>query len=624
MIMDKRGHKIIGIVCAGITDTGIQNTVLKLISEAERRGCKTFVISNFTYYDKEYLPAERDIFNLIGAPVFDGLLLMPESIKSDTLWQLVLEKARATGLPFVCVDRDVPGCTSITYDYGRAFEQVVRHIVEVHKPRRINFIGGIKDNSFSEERLDVFKKVLADNGRTFEPERFGYGQFWELPTIQVMDDFRNSGLEPPDAIICVNDAEAMTVCSYLRNLGTDVPNDIIVSGFDGIEEEKYTVPRLTTAACDIEGMCSKAFDMLEIKEKGGEVPQLTVIPYKLRISQSCGCKPINEGDKADKLLELFLERKDSERHERSMFGYSAKTSELENYSDFAELMSTYVEFPTWCCIDPKILSGDDADTPELDRPDDGMFKLLTYSGDVNDNNIGDRDFYKSEILPDIEEVLDKNNALLFVPLSFQGESMGYLAASMDSENFSFLYTLRYVSNTNQIFETLKTRIRMQNAYAKVADMHMRDAMTGIYNRRGFYLKMAELTESGTMNFRLFSIDLDRLKLINDTFGHSAGDKAIISAAKVIKDAAGDEAVCARFGGDEFIVVIPESERSDTYIDRVNTCVEEFNSAREEKYKLGVSIGDAFLKITDRENIDTAMKAADRKMYECKRRHHANR
>ena len=621
-------HKVIGIVCASIHDTGAQNTMQALIKEAESRNYRIIVITNFTYYGIEYSPADIDIFRLINMPVLDGLILMPESIKSDSVWEMVLRDAKASGLPFVCVDRDVPDCVSITFDYGGAFEQLMRHMVEVHKPKRINFIGGMENNSFSEERLNVFKKVLKDNGRKFEPERFGYGQFWENPTIEVLDRFYNSGLEPPDAILCVNDTEAMTVCNYLRQKKVDVPRDIIVNGFDGIEEEKYTFPRLTTAAIDLEGMSQNAFDLLE-KLINNEKPseRLTVIPYSLRISQSCGCMPIDEGDKVNKLLELYLVRKNSERHERRMFEYSAHTGELNSYDQLARLIPQFCECPTWCCLDTKFLCDVDEDEDEI--PEDNGMKMIMHcrnkeNEQYEDTYVFDVPLAPDELLPDLDDIFDDHGALLFAPLSYQGGMMGYIATAVNTQGFSFLFTQRLVSNTNQIFETLKTKMRLQKAYAKVADMHMRDPMTGIYNRRGFYIRMTELTESGTVNFSLFSVDLDRLKYINDTFGHYAGDRAIILAADIIRRAAGERAVCARFGGDEFIVVIPDGEDADNYITRVNAETASFNAAGTEPFELGVSIGNASLRVTDRENIDTAMKAADEKMYECKRRHHADR
>ncbi len=625
-------HIVIGIVCAGLHDTGAQNTLLSLINEAGSRGIKTIVITNFTYYHMDYSLAEIEIFDLIKKPVFDGLILMPETIKSREVWEKLLGEVKAEGIPFVCVDRDVPDCVSITFDYGGAFEQVVRHIIEVHKPKRINFIGGMENNSFSEERLDVFKKVLKDNGREFEPERFGYGQFWENPTIEVLDRFYNGETEPPDAIICVNDTEAMTVCNYLKQRDIDVPRDVIVSGFDGIEEEKYAFPRLTTAAIDLEGMAGKTFDLLETLLRG-EAPaeRLSVIPYSLRISQSCGCMHINEGDKVNKLLELFLERKNSERHERRMFEYSSHTGRLNDYDQFAHLMPEYCECPTWCCIDSGLLHDTDIDDEDGEIPDErnGRLTMIMHSENVEmeqhpETFVFDVPLAPDEILPDLDGIFDEHNALLFAPLSYQGKGMGHIAAVIDSEYFSFLFTQRLVSNTSQIFETLKSKIRMQNAYAKVAEMHLRDPMTGLYNRRGFYSRMAEFAQNGIQHFALFSVDLDRLKYINDTFGHDIGDKAIIKAAEIIEAAAGRDAVCSRFGGDEFIVVIRSGDTSERYIERVNAEAEAFNDTSSEPFELGMSIGMADLNISDHENIEIAMKDADQRMYECKRRHHTER
>lgn len=623
-------HKVIGIVCAGLHDSGAQNTLLTIVNEAGARGIKTIVITNFTYYHMDYTCAEIDIFKLINKPVLDGLILMPETIKSDIVWEMVLNDAKATGLPFVCVDRDVPDCVSITFDYGGAFEQVMRHMIEVHKPKRINFIGGMENNSFSEERLNVFKKVLADNGREFEPERFGYGQFWENPTIEVLDRFYSSGLEPPDAILCVNDTEAMTVCNYLRQRGIDVPGDVIVNGFDGIEEEKYTFPRLTTAAIDLEGMAATAIDQLTLLMRGEEPSQrLSVIPYTMRIAQSCGCVSVSEGEKVNKLLELFLSRKDLERHERRMFEYSSHTDSLDSYEQLGKLMPQYAECPTWCCIETDLLSDDDMDDENAAPERTGNLTLFMES-----RNIGMEQrpntfrlnipFDPEKLLPDLDGIFDEYDSLLIAPLSYQGNRMGYVTTAIDSEGFNFLFTQRLVSNTNLIFETLKTKIRLQKAYAEVDEMHKRDSMTGMFNRRGFYMRMAELRESGAKNFTLFSVDLDRLKYINDVFGHYAGDRAILYTTEIITRAAGENAVCARFGGDEFIVVIPDGDNAESYIERVGAETESFNAAKNDKFEISVSIGSAAMEVIERDNIDTAMKTADERMYECKRKHHMER
>lgn len=621
---ERTEKKVIGIVCAGIHEEGVQSTVLELIDEIKKRGHKAIVICTYTYFNTEYTTAEISVFKLINSELFDGFVLLPETIKTAEVWDSVLGDVKRSGRPFICVDRDVEGCSCITYDYGSAFEQVVRHMIEVHKPKRINFIGGIENNSFSEERHEVFKKVMADNGLEFDPRRFGYGNFWDYPTLEVMESFYNSDLEFPDAIICCNDAEAITACKFLHQHNLSIPGDVIVSGFDGIEQEKYMVPRLTTAACDFEQMCRTALDQLEIGMDGGEMERLTVMPYTIRVSQSCGCAPISEEENVNKLLGFYDRIYTSEYHEKTMFDYSRHMIELKDYWQLTELMPRFTGDKLWCCINPSFLDSTEERNKLWDCYDEEMVMFVQIEGELKDKNVM---FKATDLLPDMNRALSENDALMIVPMGFQSETIGYMTVVLDRPDFNFLYTQRFVNNTNQILETLKTRINLQNAYAKVADMHMRDPMTGIYNRRGFYMRMSDLAENGVQDFGLFSADLDKLKEINDTYGHSAGDRAIIATAEVVQRAAGDDAICARFGGDEFIVVIPFKDKEwepQSYIDKVNAEVAAFNAAGDEPFKLGVSIGDAFLQITDRENIDTAMKAADQKMYECKRKHHADK
>ncbi|MBQ8968077.1 GGDEF domain-containing protein [Ruminococcus sp.] len=621
---NKCHKKVIGIICAGIHEEGVQNTVTALVKSIKDKGHKAIVISTFTYYNTAYTAGEVSVFKLINASIYDGFVLMPETIKSLDIWEDILADAKASGKPFVCVDRDVEGCASIVYDYAGAFEKLVRHMVEVHKPKRINFIGGMPDNSFSEERLDVFKKVMAENGREYDPERFGYGMFWEYPTYDVMDDFFSGKNEPPDAIICCNDSEAIAACKYLRDRGIQVPEDIIISGFDGIEQEKYMVPRLTTAACDFEKMCSTAVEQLERALDGLEMERLIKIPYAIRISQSCGCRPLSDSEKTTKLLWLYNQINASAYHEKTMFDYSGHMVDINSYDDLVELMPEYNHDNSWCCINPSFFEDNEPEHNFFGSFDD---KMLMFAH-VNDG-LRERDltFSTADLLPDLDAAFEESDAIMFVPMGFQGETIGYMAVTLDKHGFNFLYTHRFVNNTNRILEVLKARVRLQTAYAKVADMHMRDPMTGIYNRRGFYMRMADLADKGSTDLMLFSADLDRLKVINDSYGHSAGDTAIIAAAQVISRAAGENAVCARFGGDEFIVVIPSGSgisTFDDYAEKVNEEAEAFNASGRAEFSLGISVGGAKLKMTDRGNIDTAMKTADENMYECKKKHHSIR
>ncbi|MCE1170341.1 MAG: diguanylate cyclase [Azovibrio sp.] len=102
------------------------------------------------------------------------------------------------------------------------------------------------------------------------------------------------------------------------------------------------------------------------------------------------------------------------------------------------------------------------------------------------------------------------------------------------------------------------RNRMQSALHALS---LLDDLTGIYNRRGF-MTLAEhqmkLARRRLVGFYLIFIDLDGMKLINDQYGHPAGDRALIATAQLLSDTFRGSDVVARMGGDEFAVVTTEA------------------------------------------------------------------
>jgi diguanylate cyclase (GGDEF)-like protein len=88
-----------------------------------------------------------------------------------------------------------------------------------------------------------------------------------------------------------------------------------------------------------------------------------------------------------------------------------------------------------------------------------------------------------------------------------------------------------------------------------------DEMTGLYNRRYFENEIQRLNSSRKLPITILVADLDNLKYVNDNFGHQTGDNYIITAAQMISDSIRDEDIAARIGGDEFALILPDTESS---------------------------------------------------------------
>ncbi|OVX06080.1 hypothetical protein BME42_05115 [Klebsiella pneumoniae] len=98
-------------------------------------------------------------------------------------------------------------------------------------------------------------------------------------------------------------------------------------------------------------------------------------------------------------------------------------------------------------------------------------------------------------------------------------------------------------------------ISTQTKLKAFSEQAIKDPLTGLYNRRGFE-KMYESISSGKQ-VNIIAIDIDHFKQVNDRFGHDAGDKVLQELATLLKEICRENDFICRFGGEEFVIVIPE-------------------------------------------------------------------
>ena len=148
-----------------------------------------------------------------------------------------------------------------------------------------------------------------------------------------------------------------------------------------------------------------------------------------------------------------------------------------------------------------------------------------------------------------------------------------------------------------------------------------DELTGLYNRRGFltlaaqYLEMADRNRKAVL---LVFADLDGLKAINDSRGHSAGDQALRNVATVLKQTFRASDVLARLGGDEFAILAMETPmtRTEEVLTRLDRSLQAHNASA--AFPLSLSLGIACYDWEHRCSLEELLARADAAMYERKR------
>lgn len=620
---DGKPYKVVALCMTSFKDDDQVRILTKLCHDCEKNNVRIMIFTSVTdlYAGGVNDIGEAQIFSSFDVNRFDAVIVMSETFKRDEVLNKLVQRTLADGVPVISVDREIDGCVNIVFDYSGSFEKIVRHVVEFHKARTINFIAGIRNNSFSDERIDCFKKVLEENGLEFDERRVLYGDFWANPTREAVEDFLASGLSMPEAFICANDVMAIECMRVLKSHGYRIPEDVIVTGYDGVELEKYYSPRLTTSEFDIDALGEAIFCSIHDNVDGKKGENRILINYRNRIGESCGCKEMSADNVEEKLIVEKLAKDQRDQFLTDMYNMIAR---LANYplmhyifSLLPECVDPILLKEMWMCFNDVALDRNMDVSFEFDRKEQGqsgytdMMRVPAHV--IGDKSRPEEDFARIDMLPDIERVLDENFYIMFVPVHLQGVTMGYMANTFDIDRFKFSFYQTFILDFRHVIEMYVSR-------SATEQMYIRDMLTQIYNRHGFYRNIGEIMKRSRreeLPFTLISIDMDGLKQINDTYGHAEGDFALKKISECMRLSTTVEEICARFGGDEFIIAFCDNrgeKRGNEIIEDMRAKLREFNSYSQKPYYVNMSVG-MYSKVAEKsDTLDLYIKCADALMY----------
>ena len=175
----------------------------------------------------------------------------------------------------------------------------------------------------------------------------------------------------------------------------------------------------------------------------------------------------------------------------------------------------------------------------------------------------------------------------------------------------------YDENNNiiGIFGITRDVTDKKKAEEKVKYLSFHDGLTGLYNRAYFDEEFKRLDTERQLPITIVMGDLNGLKVINDAYGHSEGDMLLKKIADILKESFKKEDIISRWGGDEFIAILPKTSTKDAenIIKRIKElCKEKSTTEMPVSISLGIST-----KKSPSENIDDILKEAEDKMYKSK-------
>lgn len=592
---------------------------------------------------KDYVDAELNIYELINFELFDGVIITPIPMTEDRIDSVVdhlLEKFRKEcNKPVVSAGLAFGDYPVVTTDDDEGFVELARHLIVDHDCKDIAVLTGMKDYPLSQIRIEAVRREMAAHGLELDEDRIFYGNFWYDSGEKLAADILEGRVARPEAVICGNDAMAIGLVNALVAGGIRVPADIRVTGYDARPTAALNETSVTSYTPDDIKAGAECVNYLRKQLD----PDLEVLPAEsgarknLKKGRTCGCPEDTAYVRAKMVDSLYLLNNESHhllRNECTDIGslMESYTAEIFTSTDTPEhcvqkiyeskyLLQPYGHFyiclmADWLDLDSERMSGF-SERMNMVLKADMVNNLHGYDYHVffGDNA---RVFDTRDMLPQLADEESEPQVYYFVPLHFQKAPLGYAVLQNPlSLKFKIGIVFRnYIRNINNALE-------MTRAKNRIANLSEHDMMTGLLNRRGMDLRLKKLEEAAPegASYLCYVIDMDGLKLINDNYGHSAGDGGITLVADAARSITGIKELCVRGGGDEFYVIgVGEytKEEAEARMKRFRDYIRKSNKLAELPAPITASIGYSIGKVGAEGGCKKVLDEADVNMYLDKR------
>lgn len=573
-----------------------------------------------------------NIYSLADYKEYDGFLLSVNVVQGYELLKKYHPRLFSCGKPMISLETEMEGISTIIPDGYKAMYQIVEHLITEHGCREINYVGGSVKHPDNMVRKKAYMDALTAHGIPIEERRIREYQFIGSEGAQAYRDFKEIGIELPDAVVCANDAMALGYCQGAEEDGKYPPEDFLITGYDNDENARTFTPKITTIDKKAKMLGYQGCDKLLKMIHGEKVPESVLYEPEIVYRGSCGCLCAEE---------KALEKMDARQLQRQMY-YKLK-AESEYYDKviqirqnlalatsedlfrwlLAEFFKSYDIYGYALCVNQDVYYS----TQPLEntwKPGYCKTQYVMMGAGKKERQDAPMMMKTSRLFPDYLKIEEEGaHVYLFAPLQRLGAGIGYLVLA-DACCLLRRYWLLYLTNSiNNAYGNLRDFENLQKINKRLDSIYMRDALTDMYNRFGYVRDGYEMYEKSKVynkHLLVMFMDINYLKYINDMFGHSHGDNALVLFSGVLKKCAGEKKIVVRYGGDEFLIIGP-IENAGAAEEFKRTLLRELELLNEKEnlpYCVEASIGYVLTDPKSDRELDDYVAEADDLMYQEKK------
>ncbi len=579
--------------------------------------------------DEEYNEAEYNIYSLPNLADFDGIILDLNNILHSGIIEHVVNMVKKVDVPVIAIGREIEDFYYVGINNRRAIREVMEHLTEVHNCRRFWFVMGPEDNYENQKRVEEINAFLKEKGIAFSASDFFFEAFDYECGMNGFQYFMRQHKTAPDAIVCANDNIAVGVCEAAKSFGFEIPKDFLVTGFDNFDKASYYKPDISTVSHIREDVGYTCADILLRLWKGEVLERFHYTKTECIFGGSCGCIRQERIDEREYLRQQMIYQIETQAFEEEVLTLEYELIQCRNFGEMIACLTKCM--PSMKCdalylvVDSELNNYQER-CGNLLKEEEEIFCITGYPNKMKvefayrDGKSAELEHTSIEgIFPMFESESSGRN-YLFLPMHFRRQTIGYFVIRNAVYLMEKQYLHEIITTLTNAMENLHKKETLEYMNKRLAELYVRDAMSGLYNRMGgMNLSYRMFEEARLKNERLviMFVDLDRLKYINDNLGHEKGDFAIQAVSAALLHHYGSPAIVTRLGGDEFLVVAKEQpkEEIEKRLARLRADITAQGEEGGLPIPLSISTGYVITEPDSDKDLDMYVNEADNTMYE---------
>ena len=572
------------------------NFLCELEKEARRAGYGLLVFNSSMdwYWSRHGGNITGCVYDLIRYDRLSALVILHGNIYDQDQLERMICRARSEKIPVLYLGGRHPLCESIVDDYGPSFKEMIRHVVRDHNVGDCFFIGGIQDEDNSRFRLQCWQEVMKEFGLPCSEEYYAYGNYLDTIALQILQSLLEKRQRPPRAVFCANDSMAVAVCDELKKHGYRVPEDVIVTGFDGTPTAYLLQPQLTTCDSNPEDLARLVMErILSFDPKQGFPEEMPVLTHNYRtvLTESCGCpsvghnrfNPLRTLRHADALFtheNTMYYAVDRLLEEKELYGFLARIGELLLPGSALYLNRSLLE------------SNPDTDNMP-DHPEDELIMIPHCNAD--EQPALRKVYLRDMALPS----LNSSGVTLINIVHSDVRVCGYFAAHTEDYASCSQLIKRLSDVMNLIASVQLGRMRQQQLVARLENNLYMDSIAGLSNLKGLTRWYEYYVTQDSARGRILAVSvygLPRYSWIYETYGMAETEDVVRTVTRALLAANPEAQHIARISEDQFVVIDAPTDDvalSALIVRNTNAFyrqIEQYNSGTSKSYFLEVSSG----------------------------------